>query len=96
MTFLFWARNNPTADAVKPIRVNTKENPRTKANIPATTLLPPFPLFISITFKPETYPRYAGTRGRTQGERKDKSPATKDIIIPPKEKLISMRMVLYG
>jgi hypothetical protein len=61
--------------------VKTKENPKTKKSVFKLTFFKAWdflsPLFISSTETPEMKERYAGIKGKTQGETKEMSPAVK-------------------
>ena len=58
-----------------PDEMKTSEKPRTKANDPRTVRARP-------PAAPLRNPRYPGTKGKTQGDKNDTSPATKAMGIP--------------
>jgi hypothetical protein len=68
--------------AVAPKRINIKENPRIKNKelIMMVFLFCFSPFFISSKDIPEMKEIYPGTKGKTQGEINEKSPATKAAI----------------
>ncbi len=75
-------RNFPTQVADAPRTTKTTENPTTKARELRSTRPMSWPLaslFSSSTEAPESMEIYPGTRGSTQGERKETSPATNAI-----------------
>src|SRR5438270_6716447 len=74
------SRNLPTEVAEAPRMMKTRENPTTKATellkMRPTRAASPPALSSSIEL-PESMEIYPGTRGRTQGERKEATPAAK-------------------
>jgi len=80
-------RNAPIQVADAPRRIKTSENPATKKNELIRTIH--FSLFrndgmgvfsfISVKVTPDTKEIYPGTRGKTQGDKKEISPAAKAI-----------------
>jgi hypothetical protein len=82
---IFDERNAPIQVADAPRRINTRENPATKKSELIRTIR--FSLlrndgmgffsFISVKVTPETKEIYPGTRGNTQGDKKEISPAAK-------------------
>ena len=78
-------RNVPIQVADAPRRINTRENPVTKKSELIRTILfclsindgMEFFSFISVKVTPETKEIYPGTRGNTQGDKKEISPAAK-------------------
>jgi len=67
----------PTKEAEAPSSVNVRENPRTKRRELVKTLkcvLLLLPELISFSETPAKRARYAGIRGKTQGETKESNP----------------------
>src|SRR5208282_4146825 len=76
---LYCARTWPTSVEIAPRVMKTMLNPKMKAAELNMTLRKSWPSFIfnCSTPTPEMRETYPGTSGRTQGERKEMSPATK-------------------
>ena len=86
---IFDERNAPIQVAVAPRRTNTSENPATKKSELNRTIR--FSLFrnagmgffsfISVKVTPDTKEIYPGTRGKTQGDKKEINPAAKAMYM---------------
>ena len=86
---IFEERNAPIQVADAPRRIKTSENPATKKSelirIIRFSLLRNdgmgFFSFISVKVTPDTKEIYPGTRGKTQGDKKEINPAAKAIYM---------------
>ncbi len=67
--------NMAEPEKITPSIVKARVKPAEKARLRPKSLALSSPLDRAATLEPEIKDRYAGIRGRTQGERKDKSPA---------------------
>ncbi|MBT9166422.1 MAG: hypothetical protein DDT25_01107 [Chloroflexi bacterium] len=70
---------NPVSPAAVPRAINTIENPATKIRVWKRGVRKPTPALRSSTEAPARFARYTGTNGSTQGERKERTPAPKEI-----------------
>ena len=86
---IFDERNAPIQVADAPKRINTRENPATK-NSELITIICFSPLriegvlefsFISVKVTPDIKEIYPGTRGNTQGDKKEIDPAAKAMYM---------------
>jgi hypothetical protein len=86
---IFDERNAPIQVADAPKRINTRENPATK-NSELITIIRFSPLriegvldfsFISVKVTPDIKEIYPGTRGKTQGDKKEINPAAKAMYM---------------
>jgi hypothetical protein len=69
----------PRYEAEAPIKIKTRENPKTNKNVEKNTFFRIPELYSSVNSSienPVIKVKYAGIRGSTQGEKKDRSPAT--------------------
>jgi hypothetical protein len=86
---IFDERKDPIHVADAPKRINTRENPATKNSELITTIrFSPlrtedvlFFSFISVKVTPDIKEIYPGTRGRTQGDKKEINPAVKAMYM---------------
>ena len=83
ITAMWFTRNRPTAVAEAPKAVKTKANPRTKnTELQPALFIKSFlsaPLESSSKDSPDMKEMYPGTKGKTQGDRKETTPATKAV-----------------
>ena len=86
---IFDERNAPSQVADAPRRIKTRENPATK-NSELITIIRFSPLrtdgvlvfsFISAKVTPDIKETYPGTRGKTQGDKKEINPAAKAMYM---------------
>ena len=77
----------PKKEAEAPIKIKTKENPETYESVERITFFriaftPSVPLSVvnSSIERPVINVKYAGIKGKIQGEKKDKSPAIKAAL----------------